>query len=271
MANKKIINLGGTKATIEFEDTNFGIVNKLLNKRDRYIKTMHKKLKDPFYISMSLFIGMQNMRRLENGMSMQCFVLLGLMCRYEYVESTKIRLYFNKAGYQHLAKKHQFEFLEKHGYINILSKKPLVYNVTAAGREYFHSKVNAFKEVMRALVAGGSFYRPKTIAKKREIVKHNLTEEQREQMRERYRSMMTPFWEAGYKKIPVSLNERQKVLLEFIDKKKEANEEVDKRLYKYLQLWTPKNIINKKYTKDKEKAPDTEANSFPSWMKEEYD
>ena len=272
---KKTINLGGTIATIEFEDTSSTVYRRLMLKRDTYIRAMHKKLKDPFAICVSFFIAKKVFSKFEDRLQFNSFMMLGFMNSYEYVERDKVRRYFIDMGFREVASLHNFKTLETLGYINRLSSRPLIYNVTADGRSYFKSKIGLFKELMTIFLKHKTFYVPNNIDHRLRKVKregklpvNKYTEEKKQEFREYYIAMMKPFWDLGRKKIPKSLNERHEILTAYIAAKKEAGEEISPVTYKNLQMWTPKNIINKKLTKDKEKAPDTEASSFPSWMKD---
>ena len=241
---KKEFNVNGLVVTVDIPDNGF-INRDILDRRDAYIKRVHKSLRSYSNILFAMYAADNIISCYPKEGAMKAMFALEYIDRFEYVEKLEVERYMiNVRRFGHMTDKN-WGYLEREEYVEKLMDypNPVLYAITTKGKNRYKTTCKVFTNEVVDYLLGNV---PEKIGIPRVRIAMTNPEfkrvEKPSNKREIYRAMMLPFWEAGMKRIPKNLVIRHEVVYNFIMKRKEAGEEIEPIYFKYLERWQPSDV-----------------------------
>jgi hypothetical protein len=213
----------------------FTILKKMVRSREKYIRKMHREIKDPrnrmrmFSACVTIY---EKVHKIY-GIRLFEYDVLASMYQLDHVSLTRIVNYSKDVGIRAptLAIMNR---LCRLGYIAKSERKGFFY-ITTEGKNLVDNVLGAIKQDMTYYISK----KPKsshihTLLLKDKFV-HKYSQEELERRRKQYINLMKPYWDAGYKKMPKDRFIRYEILDKWVRNREMFGLEVTEDQYRWRQ------------------------------------
>ena len=244
MAIEKDISIYGVDMKLQISEDAF-YAKRLLQKRTEYIYKMHNKMRDFMNVLFAIYAADNLSTSFGRTGGVRSAFILCFMDKYEYVDKRVVEKFMYDTKRFSKLPKSLWTRLESEGYIfKIMDEpNPVLYSVTTKGRDMYKNTCKVFANEVFDFMAGRVPEKTRLPVKREqktgEVFGKKTKEHVKEIMRNNYRLMMQPYWDAGLKRVPKNLKVRYDILFDYIMHKKENGEEIPEFLTKLLIKWQP--------------------------------
>lgn len=212
----------------------FTTLKRMVVRRERYIKKLHKQLRNTDNILYSMYTGTRIHKKVKKlyNLTEKQVMILGYLLNLEQASLDSIKSYF-KAANINKPTQVDMDALIEYNYIMASDKKGY-YFVTDNGKIVTEKIASAYQEDMWYYMKNKIRKQSNRSGSDNEL---KYTEEEREKRATLYRHLMTPFWDNGLSRIPRDKKMRCDILKAWIDDKEGIGRQVDERYHKYLAKW----------------------------------
>ena len=207
------------------------VLEKNINKRDKYIKKVHTQLRNAENIFFSMYASVKINSLITNGLSLKRLIILNYLNGVDFAKADWITKYIKNAGINSSCSHRDINALESLGMIS--------HNNVRNGHFITYKGKDEVKKMTEIYTSSINFY----LKNKSKIVKRNpnrrvFKEHEKERARQYYVKMMTPLWESGLNTMPKSKSARIDIISKWIKNKIAEGQEIDELYYKLIQKWS---------------------------------
>lgn len=210
----------------------FTTLKRMVLKREKYIKRLHKQLKKKDNIMYLWYYSTKIKSKAYEiyGLNERKIMFINYLYDKDYA-SFDAAIEQLRAVNVRIIMKREVKELVKDGYIGDTTYTNYYY-ATPKGKQ-------VIEQVSEAIKKDFMYYMKNKINAHRykAALGNKFSQEEKQKRAELYRVMMTPFWEMGKKKIPKDKGYRCEILKNWIDDKKKNHIEVDERIIQHYDRW----------------------------------